>query len=63
MAEIKDILTVKETAKVLKKHPGTVRRWIREKKIPAKKSSGKYGIYLISRNDVLEFMIHSLMKE
>jgi len=63
VAEIKDILTVKKAAKVLKKHPGTVRRWIREKKLPAKKLSGKYGIYLISRNDVLEFMIQSLMKE
>lgn len=63
MAKIKDILTVKEAAKVLKKHPGTIRRWIREKKLPAKKLSGKYGIYLIFRNDILEFMIQSLMEE
>lgn len=63
MAKIKDFLTVKEAAKILKKHPGTIRRWIREKRIPAEKLSGKYGIYLIARSDVLEFMIQSLVKK
>ena len=48
---------------VLKKHPGTIRRWIREKKLPATKLSGKYGIYLITREDILEFMIQGLMEE
>lgn len=60
MAPIKDLLTVKEAAKMLKKHPGTIRRWIRSKKIPARKLGGKYGIYLIRRDDILEFMIRNL---
>lgn len=63
MAKIKDFLTVKEAAKILKKHPGTVRRWIRERRIPAQKLGGKYGIYLIARSDVLEFMIQNLARE
>jgi len=61
--KLKNILTVKETAKMLKKHPGTIRRWIRDKKLPAIKLSGKYGIYLITREDILEFMIQGLMEE
>lgn len=61
--KLKNILTVKEAAKVLKKHPGTIRRWIRGKKLPATKLSGKYGIYLIAREDILEFMIRGLMEE
>ncbi len=60
---IADILTVKEAGKILKKHPGTVRRWIREKRLPAKKLAGKYGVYLLSRSDVLEFMIQGLMEK
>jgi len=63
MAKLKDFLTVKEAAKVLKKHPGTIRRWIRERRLPAQKLGGKYGIYLIPRNDLLEFMIQNLTKE
>lgn len=65
MAEtkLKNILTVKEAAKVLKKHPATIRRWIKEKKLPATKLSGKYGIFLITREDILEFMIQGLMEE
>lgn len=63
MRKIKNFLTVKEAAKVLKKHPGTIRRWIQEKKFPAQKLGGKYGIYILSRNDVLEFMVQSLMEE
>jgi excisionase family DNA binding protein len=63
MAKLKDFLTVKEVAKILKKHPGTVRRWIRERKLPAKKLGGKYGIYLVARSDVLEFMIKNLVSE
>lgn len=62
MAKIKDFLTVKEAAKILKKHPGTIRRWIREKRIPAQKLGGKYGIYLVARSDILEFMIQNLVK-
>jgi excisionase family DNA binding protein len=61
--KLKNILTVKEAAKLLKKHPGTIRKWIRERKLPATKLSGKYGIYLITREDILEFMIQGLMEE
>jgi excisionase family DNA binding protein len=61
--KLKNILTVQETAKMLKRHPGTIRRWIRDKKLPATKLSGKYGIYLITREDILEFMIQGLMAE
>jgi excisionase family DNA binding protein len=63
MAKIKDILTVKEAARVLKKHPATIRRWIKERKLAATKLSGKYGIYLILRSDLLEFMVQGLIKE
>lgn len=63
MTKIKDFLTVKEAAKILKKHPGTIQRWIRERRLPAQKLGGKYGIYLIARSDVLEFMIQNLVKE
>ena len=63
MKKIKDILTVKEAAKVLKKHPATIRRWIRERKLPAEKLSGKYGIYLIARSDLLEFRLQSLIEK
>ena len=63
MVKIEDILTIKETAKILKKHPNTLRRWIKEKKLPAKKLSGKYGIFLISRSNLLEFMVQGLMKK
>ncbi|MEJ2441743.1 MAG: helix-turn-helix domain-containing protein [Patescibacteria group bacterium] len=60
---MKDYLTVKETAKYLKKHPDTIRRWIRERKLRAQKLAGKYGVYLISRNDLLEFMMSKVMEE
>jgi len=60
---VKDYLTVKETAKYLKKHPDTIRRWIREKKLRATKLAGKYGVYLVSRSDLLEFMMTKVMEE
>jgi excisionase family DNA binding protein len=60
---VKDYLTVKEAAKHLKKHPSTLRRWIKEKKLPAQKLAGKYGVYLISRSDMLEFMMSKVMEE
>lgn len=63
MKNVKDILTVKEAAKLLKKHPATIRRWIKEKKLSARKVGGKFGVYLIFRSDLLEFMVQGLMKE
>jgi excisionase family DNA binding protein len=62
MVKLNELLTVKEAAKMLDKHPSTIRRWIKEKKLPAKKLSGKYGIYLIQRDDILELMIKKLAK-
>ncbi len=58
-----DFLTVKETAKILKRHPATIRKFIRQRKLPAKKLAGKYGIYILSRSDVLEFMIKKVAEE
>jgi excisionase family DNA binding protein len=60
MAKLTELLTVKEAAKVLNKHPGTIRRWIKEKRLPARKLAGKYGLYLIRKDDVLEMMIKKL---
>ncbi len=60
---MKDYLTVKEAAKYLKKHPATVRRLIRSRKLKAQKLAGKYGIYLIARSDLLEFMMSKVLQE
>lgn len=60
---MKDYLTVKEVAKYLKKHPATVRRLIRGKKLKAQKLAGKYGVYLVSRSDLLEFMMSKVIAE
>jgi excisionase family DNA binding protein len=60
---MKDYLTVKEAAKYLKKHPATVRRLIRKRKLKAQKLAGKYGIYLIDRSDLLEFMMNKVLEE
>ena len=60
---MKDYLTVKEAAKYLKKHPATVRTLIKKRKLKAQKLAGKYGIYLISRSDLLEFVMSKVMEE
>lgn len=60
---MKDHLTVEETAKYLKKHPSTIRRWIKDKKLPATKLGGKYGVYIIQRSDLLEFMMTKVMED
>jgi len=55
---MKDIVTVREAANFLKKHPDTVRNWINIKKLPARKlSAGKNGIYVLLRSDILEVMV------
>lgn len=59
---MEEVITVKEAAEHLNKHPGTVRRWIREGKLPARKLAGKYGVYLISRSDLLELMMREVMQ-
>lgn len=60
---MKDYLTVKEAAKYLKKHPSTIRRWIKEKKLKATKLGGKFGVFLIDRSDLLEYMMNKVMEE
>ena len=59
----KIILTVKKAAKYLKKSPSTVRRLIRSRKLRATKLAGKYGVYVIDRSDLLEFMMSLVMEE
>lgn len=44
---MRDYLTVKEASKYLKKHPATIRRLIRKRKLKAQKLAGKFGVYLI----------------
>lgn len=60
---MKDYLTLKEAAKYLKRHPSTLRRWIKERKLKATKLAGKYGVFLIDRNDLMEFMMTKVMQE
>ena len=60
---MKDYLTVKEAAKYLKKSPSTVRRFIKEKKLVATKLAGIYGVFIITRSDLLEFMMTKVMEE
>jgi excisionase family DNA binding protein len=60
---MKDYLTVKQAAKYLKVHPATVRRLIKIRKIKAQKLAGKYGIYLIDKSDLLEFVMSKVLEE
>ncbi len=61
---MKDILTVKEAANFLKKHPDTIRHWINMKKLPARKlSAGKNGFFVLLRNDILETMVADMVKK
>jgi len=60
---VKDYLTVKDAAKYLKKHPATIRRLIHSRKLKATKLAGKFGIYIIDRSDLLEFMMSKMMEE
>ena len=59
-----EILTVAEAAAFLKKHPGTIRRWITNKQLKARKvSAGGTGVYVILKNDLLEFSIAEMVKK
>jgi len=60
---VKDYLTVKEAARYFKKSPSTVRRLIREKKLKATKLAGKYGVYLIDRSDLLEYVMTKMSSD
>jgi excisionase family DNA binding protein len=58
-----EILTVSEAAAFLKKHPGTVRRWILDKKLKSRKiPAGGTGVFVILRTDLLEFSISNMVK-
>jgi len=60
---VNEILTVSETARFLKKHPHTIRRWIIDKKLPAKKiASGGSGVFAILKSDLLEFVLKYMEK-
>lgn len=57
-----EILTVAEAAKFLGKHPGTIRRWIISKKLKARKiSAGGTGVFVLLKNDLLEFSIAEMV--
>jgi excisionase family DNA binding protein len=59
---VNDILTVQEAALFLKKHPGTIRRWIFDKKLKAKRiPAGGTGVYVILKTDLLEFAIEKMV--
>jgi len=60
---VNEILTVKQAAKYLKKSPSSVRRIIRQKKLKATKLAGKYGVYLIARSDMMEYMMNKMSGE
>ena len=60
---MKDFLTVKQVARQLKKSPSTVRRLIRLRKIKATKLAGKYGVYIVARADLLDFMMNKVMEK
>ncbi|MBU1326943.1 helix-turn-helix domain-containing protein [Patescibacteria group bacterium] len=59
-----DILTVKEAAQFLKKYPGTIRRWIIKKKLRARKiEAGGSGVFVILKNDLLEFALFEAVRK
>lgn len=60
---MRDYLTVKEASKYLKKHPATIRRLIRKRKLKAQKLAGKFGVYLIDRSDLLEYIMSKVLEE
>ncbi len=58
-----EILTVSEAAQFLRKHPGTIRRWIVAKKLKAKKiPAGGTGVFVILKTDLLEYSIEKMVK-
>lgn len=44
MAEIQELITLKQAAKILKVHPGTLRRWDREGKLKAVRIGSRKGV-------------------
>lgn len=61
---VNEIVTVSEAAHFLRKHPGTIRRWIESKKLKARLlTAGGHGVYAIVRSDLLEFALQLSMEE
>ena len=60
---MKDYLTTKEVGRYLKKSESTVRRLIRAKRLRATKLAGRFGVYIIERSDMLEYMVGKVMEE
>ena len=59
-----EILTVQEAAQFLKKYPGTIRRWISSHKLKARRiPAGKTGVFVILKNDLLEFSIEKMVRQ
>lgn len=44
MADIPELITLKQAAKILKVHPGTLRRWDREGKLKAVRIGSRKGV-------------------
>lgn len=63
MDTVKDYLTTKEVGRYLKKSESTVRRLIRTKRLRATKLAGRFGVYIIERSDMLEYMMARVMEE
>lgn len=58
-----EILTVAEAAQFLKKHPGTIRRWISAKKLRARRiPAGGTGVFVLLKTDLLEFSIEQMVR-
>ncbi|MCL4359819.1 helix-turn-helix domain-containing protein [Patescibacteria group bacterium] len=50
-----DILTIAEAAEYLHKHADTLRRWVHNQRLPAKKiAAGGSGVWVILKTDLLE---------
>jgi excisionase family DNA binding protein len=63
LSAVNEILTVAEAAQFLRRHPGTIRRWILAKKLKAKKiPAGGTGVFAILKTDLLEFSIEKMVK-
>ena len=63
-AVVNEILTVQEAAQFLKKHPGTIRRWIASHKLKARRiPAGGTGVFVILKNDLLEFSIEKMVRD
>jgi len=61
--KVEDFLTVKEAAKQIRKSPSTVRLLIRKRKMKAVKLAGKFGVYIIPRNELLNYQMTKMSEK